>query len=87
VTILRIEVCQVCQVIGKPIEKYRVGDAEHLFRLPLCSDCTQRPLAELLAMRPARRTLAANKPTTLEEVMARKKTTRKKPPRVAKKRG
>ena len=78
----------MCREIGKPIEKYRVGDANHLFRLPLCADCVSRPFAELLAARPQRRTLAANRPVTMEEVAARKKaSTRKGKQRVARKNG
>jgi hypothetical protein len=86
-TILRIEVCQICHEIGKPIQKYRIGDAVHLFRLPLCDDCVKTPFSDLLAARPRRRTLAANVPTTMEQVAAAKRASpRKAKQRTARKR-
>lgn len=87
-TILRIEVCQVCQEIGKPIQKYRIGDSSYIFRLPLCADCVSTPLSQLLTLRPARRVLAANRPVTMDDVAAAKKASARRPPRrTARKRG
>lgn len=88
--ILRIEVCQVCQEIGKPIKRYRIGTLEELNRIPLCDDCLQRPFKEIFDARPRRAPRAPNRPVTMEDVAAAKKraaASRKRKPRVARKHG
>lgn len=91
-TILRIEVCQICETIGKPTRKYRVGDEARLIKVPLCEDCVQTtPFAALLAVlaaKPQRRWIAPTVPTTMEQVAAAKKAAARPPKRrTAKKRG
>lgn len=85
-TILRIEVCQMCKEIGKPVQKYRVGDMATLARLPLCADCLNTPFSQLLAARDPRRRLAPMVTSTMEDVAAAKRRSpRKAKPRVARK--
>lgn len=79
-TILRIEVCEVCHVIGKATRKYRIGDDVRLTRMPLCDDDSADIRRLLDLRRPLRR--SPNKPVTMKEVQARKTGTRKPPPRV-----
>src|SRR5690348_14943890 len=69
-TVLRITVCSVCEDINRPVKKYRVGTEEQLAKIPLCEQHSE-PITRLLSTVSTRRR-AAYKPTTMEEIQAKK---------------
>lgn len=47
---IKVEVCDVCQMQGRPVEHYRVAPPDgRVQTLALCEEHTRTPLAELLA--------------------------------------
>ena len=47
---IKVEVCDVCQMQGRPIEHYRIAPPDgRVQTLALCEEHTRTPLSELLA--------------------------------------
>lgn len=78
---IKVEVCDVCQMQGRPIGHYRIAAPGGRVRtVALCEQDARTPLAELVA-RFANPTQVRHAVASIEEVKSARKRTARKPAR------